>query len=83
MAFDVTFAIFAALLLVLVVFVIRFAVQLSRRRDADGMTLRERAYARAQARAGGAKAPFVDRDPDGGGDRRSRRGGSGGREAEQ
>ncbi len=51
MAFDVGFGVFAALLLVLVVFVIRFSRQLARQRGPDGMTLREWAYARAQEKA--------------------------------
>ncbi|MGH9304804.1 MAG: hypothetical protein ACRDZ5_10390 [Acidimicrobiales bacterium] len=51
MSFDVAFGIFAFLLAVLVVFVIRFAIKLSRLRDDSGLTLREGAYARAKARA--------------------------------
>ena len=51
MAFDIAFAIFALLMVVLAAFVIRFARNLSKERGADGRTMRERAWERAQERA--------------------------------
>jgi|GEM_PF-2823138 len=50
MAFDIAFGIFAALLVVLTVFVVRFARGLAAK-GADGRTMRERAWERAQERA--------------------------------